>query len=45
MYKCNHPSGDIGFKTKKVRDFINNDIYVCDNINITIKEAMDFICF
>ena len=22
QYKCNHPSGDIGFKTKKVSDFI-----------------------
>ena len=42
-YKCNHPSGDIGFKTKKVSDFISNDILVCDNINMTVKEVMDLL--
>lgn len=42
-YKCNHQSGDIGFKTKKVRDFISNEIYICDNINLTIKEIIDIL--
>lgn len=42
-YKLNHPSGDIGFKTKKVKDFINNDIFVCKNINLPIKEAIDIL--
>lgn len=43
QYKCNHPSGDIGFKTKKVSDVISNEILVCDNINISVKEVMDLL--
>jgi len=42
-YKCNHPSGDIGFKTKKVNDFISNDILVSNNINMSVKEVMDLL--
>jgi len=42
-YKMNHPSGDIGFKTKKVKEFINNDIYVCKNINLSIKEVINIL--
>ena len=42
-YKCNHPSGDIGFKTKKVSDFISNDILVVNNINMSVKEIMDLL--
>lgn len=42
-YKLNHPSGDIGFKTKKVKDFINNDIFVCKNINLSIKEVINIL--
>ena len=37
-YKNNHPSGDIGFKTKKVIDFVTNDIIVINNINLSLKE-------
>lgn len=42
-YKSNHPSGDIGFKTKKVSDFVSNDIHVCNNINISVKEVNDLL--
>jgi len=42
-YKCNHPSGDIGFKTKKVNCFISNDILVSNNINMSVKEVMDLL--
>lgn len=42
-YRKNHPSGDIGFKTKKVRDFISNDIYICDNINILVRDVINLM--
>jgi arabinose-5-phosphate isomerase len=38
-YKQNHPSGDIGLKTKKVEEFISNDILVVDDINLTLEEV------
>ena len=42
-YKLNHPSGDIGFRTKKIKDFINNDVYVCNDINISIKNVLELL--
>jgi arabinose-5-phosphate isomerase len=42
-YKCNHPSGDIGFKTKKVKDFLSNDILVSSNLNMTVREVMSLL--
>tara|TARA_B100001093_G_scaffold400316_1_gene387849 strand:+ start:943 stop:1881 length:939 start_codon:yes stop_codon:yes gene_type:complete len=40
QYKLNHPSGDIGFKNKKVSEFISNEIYICNQLEITVKEVM-----
>ncbi len=42
-YKKNHPAGDIGFKNKKVKDFINYDTYICNDINISIKEIIELL--
>ena len=39
-YKINHPSGDIGFRTKKIRDFVNRDILICDNFELSNKEII-----
>lgn len=39
QYKLNHPSGDIGLKTKKVEEFISNDILVINNIDLELEEV------
>ena len=39
QYKLNHPSGDIGLKTKKVKEFISNDILVINNIDLELEEV------
>jgi len=42
-YKLNHPSGDIGFKTKKIKDFISSDVFICRDINLSIKEVINIV--
>jgi len=42
-YKKNHPSGDIGFKSKKLIDFVNKNIFTTSNINLTIKETIEIL--
>jgi len=42
-YKSNHPSGNIGFKTKPIRDFINNDITLCDNYELSNDEILSLL--
>ena len=42
-YKENHPSGDIGFKTKKIRDFINKDFTRCNNYFLDNNEIIKLL--
>ena len=42
-YKQSHPSGDIGFKTKKIEDFTNNDIYICSNFYLSNNEVIKIL--
>ena len=42
-YKSNHPSGDIGFKTKKIRNFINEDITICNNFDLCNDDVMSIL--
>lgn len=39
-YKQCHPSGDIGFKNKKIKEFLNTDISICKNFNLTNDEII-----
>ena len=42
-YKSSHPSGDIGFKTKKIEEFVNNDVYICKNYNLSNDEIIELL--
>ena len=42
-YKLNHPSGNIGFKTKRICDFLSNDIYICEDIFISLEETIKIL--
>ena len=42
-YKLAHPSGDIGFKTKKIREFVNRDITICKNFNLSNDEIINLL--
>lgn len=42
-YKLSHPSGDIGFKTKKIEEFVNNDVYICKNYNLSNDEIIELL--
>ena len=43
QYRNNHPAGDIGFKNKKISDFISNDIFICNQLDISVKEVMNLL--
>ena len=42
-YKQSHPSGDIGFKTKKIEDFVNHDVYICNNFYLSNDEIIKIL--
>jgi arabinose-5-phosphate isomerase len=42
-YKNYHPSGDIGFRTKKIIDFVNKNIYICNDININFNQLINLL--
>ena len=42
-YKINHPSGDIGFKTKQIKDFINKQITICTDFNLNNDEIIELL--
>ena len=42
-YKKNHPSGDIGFKTKKLKEFTSKNIFTSNNLNMSIKETIEIL--
>lgn len=42
-YTSNHPSGNIGFKTKPIRDFINNEITICDKFDLSNDDILSLL--